>query len=149
MKDMPLVFAIQDFHSPNIMRAVTFAATEYVYDFRHSYTYGQRSILPIKEHRWKSAVMASGFFNLPGAEHVSAVVVNPQGTLTKFNRMGYLAGFGDRSIRMTRVGIRRGERDGDGGGAKPFQQNVWADDYTETWIDGMSVLHNPRAENSV
>lgn len=147
MKDVPLVFAIQDFHSPNIMRAVTFAATEYVYGFRHSYGNGQRSIVPIKEHRWKSAVMLSGFFNLPGAENVSAVVVNPQGTLTKFNRMGYLAGFGDRSIRMTRIGMRRGERDADGGVAKPFKQNVWADDYKETWIDGMSVLHNPRAKN--
>lgn len=146
MKGIPLVFAVQDFHSPGIMRAVTFAATEYVYGFRHSLVNGRPKLVPIEEHRYKSTVEPSGFFNFPGAENVSAVVVNAQGTLTKFNRMGYLAGFGDRSIHMTRIGVRRGERDPGGGGPKPFHQDVWVDGYSETWIEGMTVLHNPRAK---
>jgi hypothetical protein len=146
MKDVPLVFAVQDFHSPGIMRAVTFAATEYVYGYRHSFENGRMQVVPINEHRYNGAVEPSGFFNFPGAEHVSAVVVNPQGTLTKFNRMGYLAGFGDREIRMMRFGVRRGERDGDGVPAKSFSNEVWAGDYEETWIEGMTVLHNPNAK---
>jgi hypothetical protein len=47
---------------------------------------------------------------------------------------------------MIRFGVRRGERDGDGVPAKPFQQEVWSGEYEETWIEGMSVLHNPRAK---
>lgn len=145
MDGIPLVFAVQDFHTTGIMRMVTFAATQYVYGVRHSIVNGRPQAVRIKEHRYKSAVEPSGFFNFLGAENVSAVVVNPQGTLPKFNRMGYLAGFGDRAIRMTRTGIRRTEHDGDGY-PKPFRQDVWRDDYDETWIEGMSVLHNPRAK---
>lgn len=146
LKGLPLVFAVQDFHSPGIMRAVTFAATEYVYGYRHSLVNGRQTMTPIKEHRYKSAVEPSGFFNFPEAENVSAVIVNAQGTLLKFNRMGYSAGFGDRSIHMTRIGIRRGERDPGDGGPKPFRQEVWADGYSETWLEGMTVLHNPHAK---
>jgi hypothetical protein len=46
----------------------------------------------------------AGFFLQPETENIRAVLVNPSGTLTKFNRMGFLAGFGDRDIRMVRGG---------------------------------------------
>jgi hypothetical protein len=36
----------------------------------------------------------AGFFRQPDAENVSAVLASNQATLTKFNRMGKIAGFG-------------------------------------------------------
>ena len=82
---------------------------------------------------------------MPGAENVSAVIVNSQGTLPKFNRMGYLAGFGNRRIRMVRTGVARGERNPDNPMPQHFIQKVHDPAYSETWVEGMVVLHNPYA----
>lgn len=146
MKDVPLVLAVQDFHSPGIMRAITYAATRYVYGYDHTLRDGRVHAERITEHRYKSAVEPSGFFNLPDAEHVSAVIVNPQGTLSKFNRLGYVARFGSRNIMMVKRGVRRAEGDGDGQPLKPFAVEVHADDFAETWVEGMVVLHNSNAK---
>ncbi len=142
---VPFLLAIQDFHGPGTMRMVAPATTEYVFDVRHSLVDGKRKIERITEHRFGRSRETSGFFFLPGAENISAVVVNPQGTITKFNRMGYLAGFGSRRVRMVRTGMRRGELDHDGPMPKPFAHAVHAPDYSETWVEGMVVLHNPNA----
>ncbi|MCY1023985.1 hypothetical protein [Pyxidicoccus sp. MSG2] len=145
LRDAPFAIALQDFHGPGMMRMVVPAATEYVFGVRHSLVDGARRIERISEHRFAGAVEPSGFFRLPGAENVSAVIVNPQGTITKFNRMGFLAGFGSRRVRMLRTGVRRGERDADGPMPKPFAHEVHAPGYDESWIEGTVVLHNPSA----
>jgi hypothetical protein len=80
----------------------------------------------------------SGFFNFPKAENVSAVIVNPQGTLPKFNRLGYLAEFGNRRVRMTREGTAQA-------GPRAFVRNVHEPGYDESWVEGMVVFHNPNA----
>ena len=87
----------------------------------------------------------SGFFQLPNSENISAVIVNPQGTLVKFNRLGYVAGFGDRRVRMTRLGFRRHDGNQVDRGSLSFTDEVHAPGYTETWVEGMIVLHNPAA----
>lgn len=145
LREIPFLLAVQDFHGPGSMRMAVPATTEYVFGVRHSLVNGKRKIERITEHRFGRSVEASGFFFLPGAENVSAVVVNPQGTITKFNRMGYLAGFGSRRVRMVRTGMRRGELDDDGPMPKPFAHAVHAPDYDESWVEGMVVLHNPNA----
>jgi len=134
--EIPFLLAVQDFHGPGTMRMVVPATTEDVFGVRHSLVDGKRKIERITEHRFGRSTEASGFFFLPGAENISAVVVNPQGTITKFNRMGYLAGFGSRRVRMVRTGLRRGEFDRDGPMPKPFAHAVHAPDYNETWWKG-------------
>jgi hypothetical protein len=121
------------------------AATEYVFGVRHSLSEGLRKIHWIDEHRFGAVHETSGFFRLPNAENVSAVVVNPQGTLVKFNRLGFIAGFGDRRVRMTRVGFRRHDDDPSDPRPRPFRENVHDRGYQESWVEGMVVLHNPRA----
>lgn len=145
MQGVPFVLAIQDFHGPGVMRMIVPAATEYVFGVRHSIVDGARRIERIAEHRYGATVEPSGFFELPGAENVSAVILNPQGTITKFNRMGRLAGFGNPRVRMVRTGVRRGERDDDGPAPKPFVHRVEEPGYDESWVEGMVVLHNPKA----
>src|SRR3546814_12065068 len=96
-------------------------------------------------HRFGEMVEPSYFIGLPESEHVSAVFINPLGTINKFNRIGYLAGFGSRRIRIVRHGLRRAELDGDGVGARPFEQAVHEAGYNESWIEGAVVLLNPHA----
>lgn len=143
--DAPFVIALQDFHAPAAMVGIVPAATEYVFGVRHSIVAGERRIEWIDEHVHEGVQEPSGFFRLPESENVSAVFVNPLGTLTKFNRLGYLAGFGDRGVRMVRSGIARGEQDADDPRPWRFHQDVGDRDYRETWIEGAVVLHNPNA----
>ncbi len=76
MNGWPFVIAIQDFHFPGSMRSITHAATEYVFGVRHSFEKGERKVERIADHVWGNAREKSGFFFLPGAENISAVIVN-------------------------------------------------------------------------
>ncbi|RWB26971.1 MULTISPECIES: hypothetical protein [Mesorhizobium] len=106
---------------------------------------GTRRIERIREHTYEIWQELSYFFGLPEAENVSAVMLNPVGTIPKFNRMGFVAGFGDRRLKMTHAGVRRGEIDPDGPGPLPFSRDVHAPGYSEEWIAGTVILHNPNA----
>ncbi|MCW5692306.1 MAG: hypothetical protein KIT48_08075 [Pseudolabrys sp.] len=145
MEGLPFVLAVQDFHTPGSMRFFTQAATEYVFGVRHSIKDGKRVIERIDSHLWGKAKEKSGFFSLPESENVSAVVLNPQGTLSKFTRLGRIAGFGDRSVRIIRRGLARGELNPDNPMPVPFLHEVHKASYSESWVEGMVVLHNPRA----
>jgi hypothetical protein len=145
MKEVPFIIAVQDFHSPGTMRAITFAMTEYVFGVRHSIDENGRRIEWLKEHVWGNSREKSGFFRLPNAENISAVIVNPQGTLLKFNRLGHLAEFGSGRVYMVRTGFARGERDFENPVPKPFKHYVHEPGYEETWVEGTVVLHNPQA----
>jgi hypothetical protein len=142
---IPFVIALQDFHAPQSMSRLIMPATEYVFGVRHSIVDGQRRIQRIGKHAYGKLGGASHFFGLPESENVSAVMLNPLGTIPKFNRMGFVAGFGDRRLKMTHAGIRRGEIDPAGPGPLPFSRDVHALDYSETWIEGTVILHNPNA----
>ena len=145
MDGLPFVIAIQDFHLPGSMRSITHAATEYVFGVRHNIENGKHKVERIADHVWGKAKERSGFFFLPGAENVSAVIVNPQGTLNKFSRMGFIAGFGDRRVKIIRRGLVRGEHDENDPGPKYFVQEVSKPGYSESWVEGLVVLHNPNA----
>jgi hypothetical protein len=145
VEDIPFVIALQDFHAPHAMSRIIMPATDYVFGVRHSIVDGVRRIERIDRHVYERWSAPSHFFGLPEAENVSAVMLNPLGTIPKFNRMGYIAGFGDRRIRMTHAGIRRGEIDPEGPGPLPFSRDVHASGYAESWIEGAVILHNPNA----
>ena len=146
LQDMPFVLALQDFHAPGAMRMIVTAATELVFGVRHwPEEGGGIRVERIVDHRYDGLVEPSGFFNFEGSENISAVVLNPQGTITKFNRMGFLAGFGPRNIRMVKSGVLRGEGNREDPRPCSFRKEVHAEGYTESWVEGMVVLHNPRA----
>jgi hypothetical protein len=145
---IPLVFAIQDFHQSYAMTWSTHALIEYLYGIRPlrlENADGQTATIyeAITSFKVGTKEVPAGFFVQPEADHVSAVIANPGGTFTKFDRMGFLAGFGDRNIRM----VRSGTRFLDLATLEPFMSEVHSADYSETWVEGMSVYHNPRALN--
>ena len=145
MEGLPFVLAVQDFSFPRAMQMITSAMTEYVFGVRQSIVDGRHKIEWIDEHVWGKNREKSGFFNLSNVEHISAVMVNPQGTLPKFNRMGFLGGVGNMRVQMARTGIARGERKPENPMPKPFLHKVHEPGYSESWVEGMVVLHNPRA----
>ena len=144
MKDIPFVLAVQDFSFRGSMTVIDRIAVDYLYGYRHTYRNGVPKVTKIKGHRYKTLYEPSGFFNLPNTENISAVLINPLGTLPKFNRMGYLADFGPRDIRMTRSGIARGNSFTQP--LVPYTQNVHDSSYQESWVEGMVVLHNRKAK---
>ena len=88
----PFLFAIQDFSAPGSMVYTRSALPTYLYGYEFDWTYGSNGLLKIipkkiAEHRWGSKVIPSGFFDLPDAENVSAVLINNSGTIAKFKRM--------------------------------------------------------------
>lgn len=145
VQDMPFVLAVQDFHAPGAMRHIVIAATEYVFGVRHERQNGVLRVERIADHRYDGLTEPSGLFTFEESENISAVLLNPQGTITKFNRMGYLAGFEQANIRMVRTGVARGERNQADSRPVAFMHEVHAPGYEETWVEGMVVLHNPNA----
>lgn len=145
----PLVFSIQDFQSGKAMTWSNSALVEYLYGIRQLERRNQDGTTaivsePVTSYEWKGKRIAAGFFLQPDSENVSAVLANPSGTLSKFNRMGFLAGFGDRRIRMLRKGIAYND-----GSLYPedFFLEVHSAGYSEAWCEGLSVYHNPNAKH--
>jgi hypothetical protein len=144
-----IVFAIQDFHVPRAMTFTNSTLLPYLYGRSFAAFYegnGQLHVTSsrIQEHRWNNKTIPSGFFYLPGAEMVSAVVNNPTATLSKFNRMARLAKMGSDAVRMIYTGFAYNKGPN---AALPirFQYDVDAPSYSETWCEGLNVYHNPRA----
>jgi hypothetical protein len=142
----PFVLAVQDFHEARAMSWSSSALVEYLYGIRQRDRKKADGSIeidsePVKSYRWGDKEIPCGFFAQPQAENISAVIANPSGTLSKFNRMGFLAGFGDRDIRMVRKSF------GYRGSVLPqdFVDEVHRPGYSETWVEGVSVYHNPGA----
>ncbi len=146
----PLILAIEDFHEKGSLLHGSASLWRYLYGVGGYFEVDDHGDLKyveqaLEEHRHEEKVIPSGFFSLPGAEYVSAVLFGNTGTVAKFNRMGYLAGFGEaNSIRMIRFGVRY---DHDHGllPIKFFHEVGAPGTPYETWGEGLSLCHNPSA----
>lgn len=142
----PFLIAVQDFHAPQAMIWSNSALVEYLYGIRQVERKKPDSSSEILServdgYRWGSKEIPSGFFHQPDTENISAILANPSGTISKFNRMGFLAGFGDLNVHMIREGIcYRGSLV-----VEEFVSEVHSPYYSETWCEGLSVYHNPKA----
>lgn len=149
VKGKPLIFAIADFQGGPSMIMTRSSLPTYLYGYDydwHKDETGRLHIIPrkIEKHCWGTKEIVSGFFNQAGAENISAIVFNNSGTISKFLRMGMLAGFGSSRVVLTRVGTAV---DHDPNAAEPiiFRHVVNSPDYSETWVEGFDVFHNPNA----
>jgi len=138
-----LLFAIQDFSAPRSMLRSRSAFETYIYGYAHDWERdgdGKLKIIPrkIESHQWGTKEIPSGFFDLPEAENVAAVVFSNSGTISKFNRMGLLAGFGSPRLRLDRVGSAV-DHDPNATEPKPFRHSVNDPAYEESWAEGLDV----------
>lgn len=145
----PFVLAIADFSSPGSMVTTSSALERYLFGYEHAGAKdadGKLRIVPtrLEQHAFGEKVIPSGFFRTKDSENVSAVVSTTAGTISKFNRMGVLAGFGTGRVVLVREGTLP---DSDPNATEPlrFRSLVNAPSYDERWADGLNVYHNPNA----
>lgn len=99
----------------------------------------------MKEHRSGQKSVPSGFFFRPDADRLSAVLFSNSGTITKFNRMGWLAGYRPRQpALMIRYGFAW-DRDPQAALPKKFVYEVGDPRFPEDWKQGLDIFHNPTA----
>lgn len=149
VRGLPFALAVQDFSARGSMIFTRSALQVYLYGYEHDWTRddaGQLVVTPrrILTHTWGTKEIPSGFFLLPGAENVSAVLFSNSGTISKFNRMGLLAGFGSGRVQMIREGYAY-DPNPNAADPRPFRHVVGAPENQEAWIEGLDVYHNPRA----
>jgi len=126
---------------------------EYLYGVTHDFHLDEQGALiisPIKlaTHEYEGKKIPSGFFFQPNSENVSAVLFSSSGTLSKFNRMGLLAGFGLKNHKMFRWGVRH-KHDPNAIFPEPFMHEIKQGVVEESWAEGLSLFHNPHAKHPV
>lgn len=153
-RDKPFVLAIADFHKPATreLGSMTFtqsAIWQYLYGRRVAWdcANGRTTWRPVQvaSHQYGGKTVPSGFFDQPGAEHISAVLFSNAGTLAKFDRMGVVAGFGAPNHRYFRMGLKL-DADPNALMGKPFSIEVTDPTYDEYWSDELQVFHNHNAK---
>ena len=95
-------------------------------------------------HSYKNKTIETGFFDLPDAENISAVIFSNAGTLSKFDRMGIAAGYIPEGYKYFRTGFKLNP-DPDAVHPNFFYEEIGGDEYTEFWSDELQVFHNPNA----
>lgn len=149
----PLVFAVADFHAPQSMLWTSSGLQRYLYGYHHEHELNEHGNLVIKPlkidvHRHGGKEIPSGFFFQPGAENVSAVLHSNSGTLSKFSRMGRLAGFEAPGMRTFRQGLAY-DHSPNATSPRYFAFEVLPGVIGETWAEGLNMFHNPKAAHPV
>ena len=146
----PIVIAIGDFAEQSIFRSAGSGLLRYLY--ATDTVVVSRSNEPVKvqhqniaRHTHGAKTIPSGFFHLPNAEYVSAVIFSNEGTLPKFSRMAFdFAKY--PFVRFVRTGLcvdqGEGQRFGKGFG-------FLVGDVDEDWGMGVHVYHNPNALHAI
>jgi hypothetical protein len=150
VKGKPLVIALEDFSENDPFRMDPGSLFRYLWglDCKVVSMPGEPVKLEyfrIAEHEHEGKKIPSGFFNLPGAEFVSAVIFTCEGTIPKFKRMGFdFAKY--PFVRMIRFGTCSNF---DPTATLPDTFGYLVGDAPEEWTHGMYVYHNPKAKNPV
>jgi hypothetical protein len=145
----PFVLAIADFHAPASMVWSHTAVPIYLFGTSAELkidSAGRRVGVPKPVTRWGKGTkdIATPFFWQKDTEHVSAVLFSNAGTISKFNRMGVRAGFGDPFVSLVRAGGLSDPRP-DVFEPTPFKLDVESPEYSEDWQDELEMYHNPNA----
>lgn len=154
----PFVIAIADFHKSGGAGNRESGSMTYTQSAIWPYLYGSRvdwemvdgtlvvRAVPVENFTYNGKVVPAGFFDLPSAENVSAVLFSNAGTLAKFDRMGVAAGFGAPGYRYFRAGLRL-DLDPNAAHGRPFSEEITTEGYSEGWADELQLFHNPKAKH--
>lgn len=145
----PFVLAIADFHAPASMTWSQTALSFYLYgvgiELREDHPNYKKSVeKKLGDHIVGTKVVPTNFFGQKEHRNVSAILFSNAGTLAKFNRMGVLAGFGDPSVKLRRVGGLYNHQPG-AVDAVRFEIDIEDPVYEEAWADEIEIYHNPQA----
>lgn len=145
---VPLVLTIGPFHEA--------APGTYIDESLGRYLYGVDRIAqkttdgwvrrerPVGKHEYGGRSIQSGFFNYPSAENVSAVVYANQWTVSRFDRIARQVVGWSSDLVGTRTGWYL--LPGDEFANREFTHRLGdATTSPETWWEGVTIFHNPRA----
>ncbi len=154
-KGKPFAIAIADFHKMadkeelGPMTYTQSALWQYLYGSRVTWRFEEDQLIidshEIGEHEYNGKKIPSGFFDLPDAENVSAVIFSNAGTIAKFDRMGVAAGYGAEGYGYFRIGLKPDPAPNAVVG-EAFHVDVSDPDYEEYWTQEIQVFHNPNAK---
>lgn len=149
--EKPFILAIHDFHMPGSMTWSRTGLCDYLYGVRTRVNKRddgelQPVIEKIESHSWEGKTIPSNFFAQPGSENVSAVLFSNAATITKFNRMGKLAGLGSKKVKMIRYGFLYNP-DPKALLPIPFSIEIDSEEYEESWSDSLTMYHNSNAKH--
>lgn len=151
----PFAIAIADFHESGSMVWSREALPTYLYGMK-AYVEGdeRRAAGMAISHLTGKDRIPAGLFRDPAFAHLSGVLFSNAGTLSKFNRMGFLAGWRPAELEMIRQGVLFDRTPG-AIDAIPFAMSIESPDYEALWPDGetwcqeLEFFHNPLAANPI
>jgi hypothetical protein len=157
VKGKPFALAIADYHASGSMTWSSEALPSYLYGVHPQVVDGLQGKRVIGQTvsvlRGKDQIPA-GLFRDPAMAHLSAVIFSNAGTISKFNRMGFLAGWRPPNLRMVRSG-HLFDRTPGALESIVFEHDILSDEYTamwpggEAWCQELEVYHNPLAAHPI
>lgn len=154
VKGTPFAIAIADFHAHGSMTWTREALMAYlygVYGVVEEDTCGRHAVMRTVTELLGDEKIPAGLFRDPANADLSAVIFSNAATISKFNRMGFLAGIRPPGVRMVRAGAIFDRRPGSLEPI-PFRLDVGSEEYAslwpgvgETWSLELEIFHNPRA----
>lgn len=152
VKGSPFVLAIETFHEDGALNFSSSAALSYLYGLQHTASWnfaGNLVVTPsvIASHKIGEKIIPSGFFALPDADNVSAVLWTNAGTIPKFLRMAITGPYPDPDVSVVRYGTMY-DFDPNAHTPRPFAYVVNGTDVpAETWGQQSVLFHNPGAKH--
>lgn len=151
----PFALAVADFHGSASMAWTHEALPSYLYGLYRvvADTPTGRGVIEERiTHLRDPDRIPAGIFRDPAYAHLSAIIFSNAGTMTKFNRMGFLVGIRPPSLSMVRGGVIY---DKTPNALEPieFEEDILSDKYTALWAGGecwcqeLKAFHNPLATN--
>lgn len=148
VKGRPLVFAIADFHEEMSMTWSFPGIISILYGIDQKAIHNEDGTITLENEFGiefqKGKVSIKPLFLDDQFKHVSAVLFSPCGTLSKFNRMGVQAGYGNSNYKLFQIKLCYNDD------TNAIYPNVIGtpinDSCHETWADGIQIFHNPFAE---
>lgn len=157
-QNKPFILAIADFHisggdgRSGSMTYTQSALWPYLYGHRVEWELNEGQLLvravKVDGHDYKGKHIETGFFDLSGAENVSAVLFSNAGTLSKFDRIGLAAGFIPPDHRYFRFGLRFNPAP-NAVHPLPFYEEIGGEGYVEYWSNELQLFHNPKASRPI
>ncbi|MBX9453207.1 MAG: hypothetical protein KL801_15470 [Mesorhizobium sp.] len=146
----PFVIAVQSFHEHGSLGFGGASTAFYLYGIRQSPSWDDSGRLVIEQQQVARHIsgdkdIPSGFFNLEGTEHVSAVLWTNAGTVPKFTRVALAGPYPDEDLTVLRFGTMN-DPNPNAHQPLPFAYIV-GDPGTpeETWGQEAMLIHNPNA----
>lgn len=145
----PLVLAIEPFFGPDALDYSDATLMTYLYGRSAKAAWDARGKLQqatekVQTHRHGKKEIPSGFFNLPHAEFISAVLFSNSGTIAKFQRVAQEGNHRSQRVMMARIGACY-DHDPEAAVPLAFDYIVGSRPQPETWGEGLSLIHNPHA----